>query len=163
MRPMPQPFAFIDASPEAGARLATCHCEGSRIQQGFDFFEEQDPVGVLGNQPGGRQSEDIEDACDFVDQCSYAGLARRPFGLPECSARSIRVNASHADPGDDQVVSRSESRWQRRELHLGELPFGGIDLPDQQQATDADIPRVGGVHPVATRFERCACAIEPCR
>jgi hypothetical protein len=41
-----------------------------------------------------------------------------------------------------------------RGVELGEPTLGLVEVPDQEQAPDLEIARMGGVHPIAMRFER---------
>jgi hypothetical protein len=41
-----------------------------------------------------------------------------------------------------------------RRVEVGELTFGRVEAPDQEEAPDLEIPRMRGVHPVAVLFER---------
>src|SRR5262249_62354866 len=44
-----------------------------------------------------------------------------------------------------------------------ERTLGLVDASDQEETPDLEIPRIGGIHPVAMLFERCPCRLERLR
>jgi len=68
-------------------------------------------------------------------------------------ARSASVGA-HRDCRDDQLVSSARCGRKGRGIDLAERSLGLVQAPDQEQASDLEIPRVGGIHQVAMRCKR---------
>jgi hypothetical protein len=83
-------------------------------------------------------------------------VTRGTLGAGERFARSLRPEASHRDAGNDQLVRGHQCRRERCRIELGEGKLGLIELPDQEKATNFEIPRMRGVHAVAVLFERRA-------
>ena len=51
----------------------------------------------------------------------------------------------------------AQRRRKRREIDLRKLVFGIVEAPDQEQAAGLEIARMGGIRPVAMRFEGRGC------
>ena len=77
--------------------------------------------------------------------------------------RLLRTHATHRDPREDQLVPRSQRRRKGRRVHISKHPLRIVKVTHQQSPPDLEIARMGGVHPIAVRLQRCACGIERLR
>src|SRR5579859_673124 len=75
---------------------------------------------------------------------------RRPG---EGCARRLNLQAPHRDPGHDQLVGDPRRGREGGGVEGGEGALGIVEASDQQQAPDLEMPRMGGVQPVAVRVE----------
>ena len=57
----------------------------------------------------------------------------------------------------------AQRRRKRREIDLRKLVLGIVEAPDQEQAAGLEIARMGGIRPVAMRFEGRGCRGERLR
>ena len=76
-------------------------------------------------------------------------MTRGALGPRERRARRLRLQASHRDARDDELVDGSRCRRQRRGVELGERPLRLVEAPDQDEAPDREVARMRGVDPVA--------------
>jgi hypothetical protein len=53
--------------------------------------------------------------------------------------------------------------WKGCRVEFGERTLGLVEVSNQEEAPDLEIPCVRGVHPVAVLFKCCPCRIEPLR
>jgi len=91
------------------------------------------------------------------------GVARCSLGPRERGARHLRPEATHRDAGDHQLVGSPRRGRKGRGVKLNERALSFVDAPDQEEAPDLEIPRVGGVDAIAVLFERRARSVErPC-
>jgi hypothetical protein len=139
---------------------ARVHDERARRQQRFNFFEQQKPLLTALNQARSRLVQD--EGCTFHlgRQSRYTCLARGALGSGERSARLLRLEASHRDPRDNQLVGSSRRGRERRGVELGELALGLVEAPDQEEVSNLEILRKGGVRSVTLLFECRARCLE---
>jgi hypothetical protein len=132
---------------------ARVHDERVRRQQRFNLFEQQKPLLTVLNQARCGLGQD--EGCTFHlgRQRRYTCLARGALGSDERSARLRRLEASHRDPRDNQLVGSSRRGRERRGVELGELTLGLVEAPDQEEVPNLEILRKGGVRPVTVLFE----------
>ena len=90
-------------------------------------------------------------------------MVRGAPGPNERSARRLRPEASHCDPRDDQLVGGPRRGREGRGVEPGEFTLGLVEAADQEEAPDLEIPRMGGVHPVAVLFQRRPRGVERLR
>ncbi|MNP13132.1 hypothetical protein D3C76_1054010 [compost metagenome] len=64
------------------------------------------------------------------------------------------MQVAHRDPCHDQLMGRPQGWRQRCRVQVNELPLGLIEPADQQQATDAQITRVGCIDKIAVGLQR---------
>ena len=85
-----------------------------------------------------------------------AGMrAQRAASSARASAAwaSPGADTPHGNPGDRKLMDGAQRRRQRREIDLRKLVLGLVEAPDQEQAPDLEIARMGRVRPVAMRLE----------
>ena len=85
------------------------------------------------------------------------------LGPSERSARRLRLEASHRDSRNHQLVGGPRRGWERSGVELGERALGLVDAADQEQAPDLEIARMRGIYTVAVRFERRPRCVERLR
>ena len=90
-------------------------------------------------------------------------MARRVLGPNQRRARRLGPEASHRDPRDHQLVGGPRRRREGRGVKRGEPALRLVEASDQEQAADLQMPRMGGVHPVAMPIERRPRRIERLR
>jgi hypothetical protein len=133
---------------------ARVHNERFRCQQRFDLFEEEESLLATRNQARRWRIKDGGCAFDLRRQCRDACVARGSLGPSQRSSRRFRPEASHRDPRSHQLVGDPRRGREGRRVELGERTLSLVDAPDQEEAPDPEIPRMGSVHPVAVLFER---------
>jgi hypothetical protein len=135
---------------------ARVHDERARRQQRFNLFEQQEPLLAVLNQARRRLVQG--EGCTFHlgRQRRYTCSARGALGSRERSARLLRLEASHRDPRDNQLVSGPRCGRERRRVKFGELILGLVEAPDQEEVPNLEILRKSGVRPVTVLFECCS-------
>ncbi len=83
-----------------------------------------------------------------------AGFARRSTRPLEGGARRRAAQPSHGDARDDQLAGGPQGGRDRRRVEPGQGPLRLVEATDQKQAPKLEMPRIGGVDPVALGFER---------
>ena len=81
-------------------------------------------------------------------------MARGLRGGSECRARRPGPQPSHRDTRNDELVGGAQRRRERRGVEVAELALGFPETPDQEQAADLEIARMGGIQAVAMGFQR---------
>jgi hypothetical protein len=81
------------------------------------------------------------------------------LGPRERCTRGFRPEAPHRNARNHEFVGGPRCGRERRRIEIGEHSLRVIQPPYEQETPDLEIPRIGGVEPVAVFFEsrsRCA-------
>ena len=131
--------------------------------QSLDLLEQEETLLAAGDPARRRRAQHEGCAFHLRRQRRDAGVTRGALGPRERRARRLRLQASHRDARNDELVDGSRCGRQRRGVELGERPLRLVDAPDQDEAPDREVARMRGVDPVAISFERRPRRIERLR
>ncbi|MNP02819.1 hypothetical protein D3C76_946810 [compost metagenome] len=107
----------------------------------------------MAHQACGGTVEQVLRAFDFRQQRGNAGLSCSQFSPGQGCARRLGLQMAHGDPRRHQFMGGPQWRWQGGRGQLRKLLPGLVQLADQQQATDLQIARMGGVHPIIVSIQ----------
>jgi len=135
---------------------ARVHDEGLRCQQLFDVREQEESLPAVRNQACRRRVEDDGCPFDVRHQRRNTCVPREPLGPSERSSRCFRSESPHRDSRHHQLMRGPRRGRQRGGVELRERTLGLVEVPDQEQAPDLEIPRMRGVCAIAVLFQRRA-------
>ncbi len=134
-----------------------------RSEQRFDLLEQERALLAARDQPRRRHVEDGAGLIDLRHERRNARPARGFLGAGERRARRRGADTPHGYPADRELMDGAQRRRKSREIELRKLALGIVEASDQEQAPDLEIARMGGVRPVAMRFQGCRCRGERLR
>ena len=128
-----------------------------RRLQRLDVLQQERALLAARDQPRRRRLEDNESLFDLRHERRDAGPARGFLGAGERRMCRPGADTPHPNPGNRELMDGAQRRRKRREIDLRKLVFGIVEAPDQEQAAGLEIARMGGIRPVAMRFEGRGC------
>ena len=125
--------------------------QGRGIPGRLDLVEEEESLLATRHQPSRGRVQYKGCAFHLRDQGGIP--AWRAGTRPGRGPRGPLVQRRRVTCPRRPVRRRPLRRRERRRIEPGERVLGLVEPPDQQNSADFEMPRMGGVHPVAMRFE----------
>jgi hypothetical protein len=137
--------------------------ERLRCQQSFDVFEQEKPLFALINQARRRRIQNERSTLHFSHQRRNTCFARRALSSRECSTRRLRLQTPHRDACESEIVNGPQCRRQRSRIEFVECMLRLLEVADQNETSNLEIPCMCGIHSIAMRIQCCSRGIERLR
>jgi hypothetical protein len=143
---------------DRGARIAhdvsaRVHDQRPRGQQRLDLVEQEQPLLATRDPARRGRAQDEGRTFDLRRQRGDVRLVRGVLDPRERGTRRLGIEAPNGQTRHNQLMGGSQRRRQGPGVELGERTLGLVEAPEQEEATDLEMPRVRGIHPVTVLLQ----------